>query len=237
MKSILDELFSHGGLPLTVVFIIFMHASVTLVDGQRSTSTELYVGVTVYAVDSSFETILESIAVSSGVPIGFERTNFSRSEETKITISVSNMGIGDVMDQLILKKPDYVWFFDDQVINVLPKNSLARIPDIALDDITLDVRQGGELSRSLTSNTAIIAGFERSRSKILSATKSPDESLNAGYMSIPVRIRPTTDVPIHFRSKSFRGLLNEILRTGHANFWMLSTEKNTPDTIMLKFAG
>ncbi len=194
-------------------------------------------GLTVCAKDSSFETILESIAVTSGVPIGFERTNFSRSEETKITISVSNMGIEDVMDQLILKMPDYVWFFDDQVINVLPKNSLARIPDIALGDITLDARQGSDLSMSLTSNTAIIAGFERNRSKLLSATKAPDESLNTGYISIPVRIKPTTDGPIHFRSKFFRALLNEILRTGHANFWMLSKEENTPGAILVKFAG
>jgi hypothetical protein len=148
--------------------------------------------------------VLERVAKSRKVPIGFEATP---QESDKINVMIEQGTVRDVLDQIVQADSRYEWTEADGVINVSPRVNRSPILETVVRRFSV-----GQVNRV----DAISAIFELPEVKVAQM-----DVKRRDFGSLPVK--PYNSVPqfsLTLRNVTVRTILNEIMKAGGDNYWV-----------------
>lgn len=86
---------------------------------------------------------LDGVAAKYQIQYGFESA-VQNKDLQQITLDLSAKSVDTVLNQLVNQKPDYVWFFADNVYDVYPKSNPDSILDVWIHKFTMIDRSSKE---------------------------------------------------------------------------------------------
>jgi hypothetical protein len=216
---------------IAIVFVVIILSNQTLL-GQSVNQNPLDILVNINVEEIKVERVLESLSTVANVPIGFE---FIVSKENKndhlITLNASQEKLSTILNMIIEQISNYKWSFSDGIINICPKVFSNKILDFQIKEAKLDNILYAKLGQT-----------------ILTLPDIAKQSMKAGYVndltyfdekeitSLITKYswqNPKISLSRTFSSVTLRDLLNEMLKSGDAIYWVVRVENGEKKQVSL----
>lgn len=152
------------------------------------------------------ELFLKTFARRASVPLGFYQLNGKDGERKKISVSVKQETIRNILDKFIESDPRYKWEVVDGVINIIPKEqpSLLKVSVSKVDFVNIKLEDAEFAILELPEVRLALSELNISASKI---SINNDSVSNKSLFSL------------RLESTNIQQILNEILRNKYGYYW------------------
>ena len=191
--------------------------------GQKTT-------INTHAAD--IELVLEAIAKTSGLPVGFVSSSKTNSAKAKITYLAKDKQLSEILDDLFPQSSEYAWSFEKGVINVFPKRGSKKLLDITISNIVLEGNTL-QIGKEILQSPEVVLQVKNMNFN-LELFKEDDSTLKTER----IYQKPNNETfNLTFQSIKLEELLNQLLRNKAAIFWSLSKKSESINSLTLKLAS